>query len=230
MTPRCHFSRPVTYSLKKRSAYLPRPANASALPTGKRGRTYNILTRNIPDVPYIVKRNFARIFRKKLNSGTGGRGRQKRNTQLPLDRRTQESFPHHTSTCAKPLDRTGTPLPRPGTSLYSRARRECNEKADEERERGASWLRYQTVGTDKVGRASRLPLSNAAPADFMSVERWFCSRADALPIAPPPTLCRWSGGFLFVCEPETATKREGVNGRRKIYGEKRRGSITAPQT
>jgi len=65
MAPHCHFPRPVTYSLKKPSAYLPPPANATAPPTGKRGRTYNILTRNIPDVPYIVKRNFARIFRKK---------------------------------------------------------------------------------------------------------------------------------------------------------------------
>jgi len=43
-------------------------------------------------------------------------------------------FPTHTSTCAKPPDRTGTPLPRPGPSLYSRARRERNEKADEERQ------------------------------------------------------------------------------------------------
>jgi hypothetical protein len=105
---------------------------------------------------------------------------------------------------------------------------------------------------DKVGRASRLPLSNV-PADFMSVERWFCSRADTLSIiaaADFMSVERWfcsravtlsiiaAADFMSVerwfsfrlLTRHSDNVGEGVNGRRKVYGEKQRGSITAPPT
>jgi hypothetical protein len=94
--------------------------------------------------------------------------------------------------------------------------------------RGASCLRRQTVWTDQVGRASRLPLSDAVPADFTSVERWFCSRADALLIPTPPTLRRWSGGFAPEQTRSSYRPRRLYVGGAVVLLQSRRAPHTAP--